>query len=257
MLDQVSESLARDDRRRNRRRSGRAPIEPRSMGTQSPAQTMGESGMSEREQTHHALGLADRLGEIRQRYPTAEPETIAEVVRAVLSTMSGDLTAQESSLLVEVEELGRTIARAKAEISALRVDDISASHVPSATDELDAIVEHTASATHTILECCETLDKAAEESTGKRAAELQDATTRIYEACSFQDITGQRITKVVATLKAIDAKVLQILGTFGRRGAALATEVTAPLDEALLNGPQLPAAAMDQSDIDRLLASFD
>ena len=69
---------------------------------------------------------------------------VAEVVHAVLATMSGDLSAQETSLLAEVEELGRTIASAKAEIAALRVDDITDRHIPFATDELDAIVEHTA-----------------------------------------------------------------------------------------------------------------
>ena len=69
---------------------------------------------------------------------------VADVVHAVLATMSGDLSAQETSLLAEVEALGRTIACAKAEIAALRVDDITDSHIPFATDELDAIVEHTA-----------------------------------------------------------------------------------------------------------------
>ena len=92
--------------------------------------------------------LADRLAEIRRRHPGSEPHLVAEVVRAVLSTLSGDLSAQETSLLAEVEALGRTIACAKAEIAALRVDDITDSHIPFATDELDAIVEHTATATN-------------------------------------------------------------------------------------------------------------
>ena len=140
---------------------------------------------------------------------------VAEVVRAVLATMSGDLSAQETSLLAEVEALGRTIASAKAEIAALRVDDITDNHIPFATDELDAIVEHTATATNAILSSCETLDDVAGSVTGEPAARLQDATTRIYEACSFQDITGQRITKVVATLKTIESKVAQIVATFG------------------------------------------
>ena len=85
-------------------------------------------------------GLADRLAAIRRHYPGADPEMVADVVRAVLSTLSGDLSAQETSLLAEVEELGRTIANAKAEIAALRVDDITDDHIPFATDELDAIV---------------------------------------------------------------------------------------------------------------------
>ncbi len=138
-----------------------------------------------------------------------------EVVTVVLTTMSGDLSASETTLIGEVEALGRTIAAAKQEIAALRVDDIKDRDIPFATDELDAIVEHTAVATNAILESCELLDDLAGAVTGEPAAKLQDAVTKIYEACSFQDITGQRITKVVATLKTIEAKVAQIITTFG------------------------------------------
>jgi chemotaxis protein CheZ len=209
--------------------------------------------------------LAARLAAIRTRYPASEPEMVAEVVRSVLSTMRGDLASKEVSLLSEVEALGRTISTAKAEIAALRVDDITVSHIPFATDELDAIVAHTASATNAILTSCEILDEVGATVSAEMAAKLTDATTKIYEACSFQDITGQRITKVVATLKAIDSKVAQILGTFSEtrgesfRGPPVAV-VVSPIptngDPAAV-GPQLPGSAMDQTDIDKLLASFD
>src|SRR5579875_1309084 len=177
--------------------------------------------------------LTGRLAQLRNRYPDAQPEMVAEVVRAVLATLSGDLTVRETSLLAEVEELGRTIAAAKAEIAALNVDDISASHIPSATDELDAIVAHTAAATDAILETCETLDRVGAELKGDAATSLQDATTRIYEACGFQDITGQRITKVVATLKQIDGKVAHIMQAFGERDGSApppAPAAAAPAD---------------------------
>jgi chemotaxis protein CheZ len=202
--------------------------------------------------------LAQRLDEIRARHPGSEPEMVAEVVRVVLSTLSGDLSAQETSLLAEVEALGHTIARAKIEIAALRVDDITDNHIPFATDELDAIVDHTATATNAILSSCETLDEVARSVTGEPATRLQDATTRIYEACSFQDITGQRINKVVGTLKTIEAKVVQIVATFGNGDRVTLDEFAGvATDAALLNGPQHPAVAMDQSDIDKLLASFE
>ncbi len=200
--------------------------------------------------------VADRLSAIRARYPAAEPELVADVMRAVLGTKPGNADENDGTLIRQVEELGQMIASAKAEIAALRVDDITDSHIPSATDELDAIVAHTASATDQILESCETLDLVAGELTGDPAGRLQDATTRIYEACSFQDITGQRITKVVATLKTIDAKVAQMVATFATAQGKEAAVDTRPNRE-LLNGPQLPAEAMDQSDIDKLLASFD
>ncbi len=202
--------------------------------------------------------LAKRLLEIRMHHPGSQPEMVAEVVRAVLATMSGDLSAQETSLLTEVAALGHTIACAKAEIAALRVDDITDNHIPFATDELDAIVEHTATATNAILSSCEMLDGVAGSLTGESATKLQDATTRIYEACSFQDITGQRITKVVGTLKTIELKVAQIVATFGSGSGDVEHVIPSePTEAALLNGPQHPTVAMDQSDIDKLLASFE
>ncbi len=202
-------------------------------------------------------GRAD-LSQRLHHPPRPDRGELEEIVRSVISTMRGDLTVQETSLLTEVEELGRTIAAAKAEIAALQVDDITDSHIPSATDELGAIVDHTAAATNAILEVCETLDLLATQVSEQQAEQLNDATTRIYEACSFQDITGQRISKVVVTLKTIENKVAQILTTF-RPADDMAVPSAPPLtaEEALLNGPQLPAEAMDQSEIDRLLASFE
>jgi chemotaxis protein CheZ len=196
-----------------------------------------------------------------------EGDRIEATVRAVLTTMAGDLTSKESALLAELEGLGRTIARAKAEIAALKVEDIRDAHIPSATDELDAIVDHTAHATNEILDCCETLEQMQSELSGEAADKLQGAVTRIYEACSFQDITGQRIGKVVAALKAIEARISAVVSAASGIATAEATPAAVvaakPGDEKrtegekLANGPQLPGSGVSQSEIDRLLASFD
>lgn len=211
---------------------------------------------------HDRAEVADRLRAHAARWLAPDAAMVADVVREVLGTMRGDLSSVETTLLEEVGALGRIIASARAEIAALQVDDITASHIPSATDELDAIVAHTAAATESILGACETLDEMAPGLGSQAATALQEATTTIYEACSFQDITGQRITKVVSTLKAIDAKIAQIIATFDRSTDVARADPHPKLRDAasepvLLNGPQLPLAAMDQSDIDKLLASFD
>ncbi|MBW8269824.1 protein phosphatase CheZ [Caldovatus aquaticus] len=203
--------------------------------------------------------------------PPPSAEAIEAAVRAVLGSLEGDLTAKEAALLAELEALGRTVRRVKAEIAALGVEDITASHIPSATDELDAVVEHTAAATNEILDCCETLERLEPQLGGEGQAALRGAITRIYEACSFQDITGQRIAKVVAALKAIEARVAAVVGTVARvapaadAGGAAASPAEAaagarppPTEgQALAQGPQLPGAGVSQDEIDRLLASFD
>ena len=206
--------------------------------------------------------LAGRLASLREQHRDATtPEAVAEVVSAVLGTMHGDLSRTEATLLSEVEQIGRTIANAKQEIASLQVEDINGTFIPSATDELDAIVEATARATNEILDACETFESISAELGGEAAEKLQDATTRIYEACSFQDITGQRITKIVTTLKTIEERIGAIVNTFSDRLPGEARQ-KAPAPEptgeaALLNGPQLPGNGVDQAEIDRLLASFD
>jgi chemotaxis protein CheZ len=207
--------------------------------------------------------LAERLAALRERQRDAtSAEEVAAVVETVLATMHGDLTQTEATLLSEVEQIGRTIAAAKQEIAALHVEDINGSFIPSATDELDAIVEATARATHEILDACETFEAVSAALDGDMGERLQAATTRIYEACSFQDITGQRITKVVSTLKTIEDRIAAIIDAFGGRlpGDARTAAPDTPDrtgEASLLNGPQLPGNGVDQAEIDRLLASFD
>jgi len=194
--------------------------------------------------------------------PDGNTDTIERAVREVLGSLAGDLTTTEVSLLGELEALGREVARAKSEIAALRVDDINDRHIPTATDELDAVVEHTATATNEILDVCEGLEKLQGLVSRPHADALGVYVTRIYEACSFQDITGQRITKVVTALKTIEARVAAVTQRFGHSEATdlpSAPTPAVPMTEgrALASGPQLPTAASSQAEIDRLLASFD
>ena len=157
-----------------------------------------------------------------------------------------------ASLLAEVQALGKCILCARQDLAALGVHDIIAWHVPAAADELEAVVLHTAAATGVILDVCERLEQAAESTASQDL--VNAATARIYEACSFQDITGQRVAKVVRTLQLVEARVQAILLVFGRVDA---DDVAVDVPTPLLNGPQRRGQAMDQVAIDALLADFE
>ncbi len=92
--------------------------------------------------------------------------------------------------------------------------------------------------------------------TAEQGQKLSEQTTQIYEACNFQDITGQRITKVVRALKHIEERIDALVEAFGpeiKGTASVASAGGQPLtEEDLLNGPQLPDKAHDQAAIDAL-----
>ena len=211
--------------------------------------------------------LIGRLSELQGRMQSVSRAEIAEVVSALLAEMEGDLSEDNLKLFAELESLSRYITTAKSEIAALRPDEITARHLPKATDELDAIVGATEEATNSILAAMESLENMAGELPPEQGEKVTEAVTQVYEACSFQDITGQRITKVVGALKHIEEKVDALVAAFGDEIAKYKAahpdtdepkvEAAKPSDADLLNGPQLPDDASKQAEIDALLASFD
>lgn len=206
--------------------------------------------------------LTDRMRHSHVSRPPVNRVIIEDLVSAVLDTMDERLSPTEATLLREIADLGRIIQEAKSGLAEVSLDAITDRHLPAATGELDAIIEHTAIATNSILESCEQLDDLAEGMNASQAGVIQTATMHIYEACSFQDVTGQRITKVVKALQAIEVKVAAL----SARYLASATDPApaprpvvqdpTPEEVCLTNGPMLPHDAMCQADIDKLLADF-
>lgn len=207
--------------------------------------------------------LSARLGELQAQSRSPTREDIVEVVEQMMGSLQGDLSEVNLKIYSELEGLAKYILTAKREIAALRPDEITSEHLPKATDELDAIVGSTEEATNTILHAMEVMGNLTEQMTPEVADQVNEVVTQVYEACNFQDVTGQRITKVVKALKHIEDKVEGLVAAFGDEIAKYREAHPAPeapkvvTDKDLLNGPQLPDEASKQAEIDALLASFD
>ena len=216
---------------------------------------MSSAGPKRDEWEGQVKALADRC-------PGVNPDDIIEIVEVVMKSISGDLSAVNMKLYAEIESLARFINKAKAEIAAMRPDEIKDEHLAAASDELEAIVGSTEQATNTIFEAIETIEALTPNMNSEMAETVTSAVTSVYEACGFQDITGQRITKVVKALQHIESNLGGLLEAFGQEfeGVAAApkpsskpkAEADRP-DDHLMNGPQLPDEAISQADIDALL----
>jgi chemotaxis protein CheZ len=184
----------------------------------------------------------------------------ANIVEKVVWAMAETVPSEDIQFYAELEELARYIRQAKHDIAAIKPKDISTDYIPTATDELDAVVGATEEATNKIMDVCDEMSKIAEGCGEEAKNGLIGCTTKIFEACNFQDITGQRITKVIETLKHIDSRVEALVRAMGEEfhrgegtGGPKHVHAGDP-EKGLLNGPQLPKNAIDQDEIDRLMS---
>ena len=211
--------------------------------------------------------LDEQIAALARKSNTVDPADLVDVVECVMTSVSGDVSTVNGDLFREIEVLARFIRTAKAEIASLRPDEIKTEHLATATDQLEVIVDQTEVATNDIFTAVESIEQLCEEMEPALAEKVTDAVTQVYEACGFQDLTGQRISKVVGALQHIEHRIEGLLQAFGAEFEGLTDLTTKPSpspsepppgkverpDEDLMNGPQKPGEAKTQDEIDALL----
>lgn len=159
------------------------------------------------------------------------------------------------ALYRDCQDLARYIARARSEIARLRPHELKTDRLPRAGKELDTIVKETESATNEIMAAAEEI-MAADATDADAFKSLVDTNClRIFEACSFQDITGQRIRKVVSTLGHIEDRLEGLLRIMGPDVHDAPTDSQPTGDARLLHGPQLHGDGIGQATVDEIMAA--
>ena len=204
----------------------------------------------------------------------AEIASIKDLIRPVedisdqmLSKFRKEL-GEAAKLKSELDSIYEAIAKTKHEIATLHSTTSADSRDMSrVTNELDAVVLGTEGATETILSSAEYIDETANTLSARLAGQdaelandIQEKVLHIFEACNFQDLTGQRITKVINTLRFIEDRIIKMMDIWGGIESFQTIEPdTMPAregDASLLNGPSLETdeGVASQDDIDALFA---
>lgn len=193
-----------------------------------------------------------------------------------ISDQSNEAPPNDKALervLLDVAELSAAIQLTRQEIEELGAKQAQDGGFEQASNELDAIVTHTEQATGEILTAAESIQEAAWALRDKGADpevcdKLDNHAIEIYTACTFQDITGQRIAKVVSLMGFVEGHVQSMMGIWHEGEAAARAAKHPPESEAtegstdvadvfndadLLNGPALEGNGLDQMNIDDLL----
>ncbi len=183
-------------------------------------------------------------------------------VQGLIAALDGDRNVTVKTLIVALQAMSAYIQKVRQDVAASEPMTLRTHHLPAAANELAAVVQATAEATHAIMDAAEAIQTIALTLDNQPQQMLVQETTRIFEACTFQDITGQRVTKVVNALDVVEQKLDVLIRSFGDAieqdtakvaGGEPALEAG---DAALLSGPQLPGLAKSQEEIDALFDSL-
>src|SRR5205807_5100235 len=203
-------------------------------------------------------GAAAATADASDTYGVADAQALLETYRAQIE--------QCEKLKVELDLIHDAINRTKREIAVLHGKSFDGNEMAKVTGELGAVVGGTEQATQQILEAAESIDQAASalakvtspDQQKILSEEIQERVISIFEACNFQDLTGQRISKVMATMKFIENHITIMMDIWG---GVDAIKSHAPIiadtrqgDAKLLNGPKTEGdiGHASQDDIDAL-----
>lgn len=219
------------------------------------------NGRGATHETHHD----EILSELRALRSLVKPRE--EITQQMVDGYKAQI-AEAQKLKTELDLIYDAINRTKQEIATLHVTGFEGPEMVRVTNELDAIVGGTEQATEQILGAAEDVDQMAstliarlkDEQNRQLVQDVQERVIKIFEACNFQDLTGQRITKVVATLQFIETHIVRMMEIWG--GLDAFKDVTPEAiaaregDAKLINGPKLQheLGHASQDEIDALFA---
>ena len=210
----------------------------------------------------------------------ARHKEVMDAIAALRETMAGGQAAapaidnqliedykrevhEAANLKHELQELSDAILNTKKEVAKLHPLDEKSDRIAAMTDELDAVVVATEGATDGILQAVEVIEDrteslrmhaSSEEDTGS-LEDISDQVMKIYESCNFQDLTGQRITRVVNTLRFIEERVASMIAALGGEEGikeVAGEEEVDTTDKRLLHGPTDGETRISQDEIDNL-----
>jgi chemotaxis protein CheZ len=203
--------------------------------------------------------IAKELATIKGEKGTVPIQDVSDILEKLADAISPGSSATEKFLRDEITKIANHIQTTKNEILALSPGTENDNHIGSAAVQLDAVVKATEEAAHTIMDAADEIQNTVSSSSDEKLKQqITDITARIYEACNFQDLTGQRIKKVMQALDFTESKIQRLIGLFSIDGTIKPEEISkiAKEDDGLLNGPQLPGHAPSQEEIDAMFGKL-
>ncbi|KAB1074679.1 hypothetical protein [Methylobacterium planeticum] len=199
------------------------------------------------------------LTEYARRNRSADTDMLLGAIHRLESVVTSERGPTEGvgRLRGDLMEMANAIARTKAEIAAISAPEQDQTRLSVASEALDAIVRATERATTDILGAAEEVQEAAwtlrEHGADASICDgLDRHATQIYTACSFQDLTAQRTSRIVHTLRYLEERLVAMIAIWGSDDDQIPP---APGEEGARSRPSTESTLDDlcQSDVDRFI----
>jgi len=160
------------------------------------------------------------LNEYARRNRHADTQLVVEAIGRLEAAVRGEQAQPVDDLRSALSDMAEAIARAKADIAAIKSNGGHQGRIIEASEELDSIVEATEHTTSTILAAAEHVQDIAwtmreQDINARYCDELDSEATAIYTACSFQDLTGQRTHRVIQVMRYIEGRINVLVDVWG------------------------------------------
>lgn len=204
---------------------------------------------------------ADRIDEIvdslaRERKGEIPLVELLGLSKLMIESLESLIAGQDEELSREVNSIARHIERTQVELGQIPPSNATAAALPDADGDLREVVRSTETATHTILESAERIMSADAEDMDSYRQVVDEAVVSIFEACCFQDLTGQRIRRVVDTLSYINQHIGYVMNVIEGGGQSIPKTPTRE-ERGLLGGPQPAGTAISQEEADSVFYGRD
>ena len=210
----------------------------------------------------NAASLDDRVQSLTEKHSdTVAVSEVEGLVDSLISGISAD--GQTTAVPENIQETVDYLEGARDAIEDLKAYDFVNNRIPLAKEHLDEIINQTEQVAGSIMDAAEEINTLAAQMEGEQAEKLLEISTALFEASTFQDITGQRITKVERLFGHLNERMGMLAMAIGDTYVAPDEDIekdddgVAVHDDDLLHGPQLETEANSQEDIDAILAMFD
>lgn len=185
---------------------------------------------------------------------------VLHLAQSSVETLKEFLSRLDTIVGDDFHQIMEKISETRDDMQLLNTKELDVDPLSNAENELKLVVKATEDATNRIMEAAETIMTADPEDPATYHMTVESNIMEIFEACSFQDITGQRINRVVETLDFVDYRIHKIANFLGIENEKERRDFdeTAFLerlqrkDDLILHGPQDEGEGVSQNDIDDL-----